>query len=310
MRIFIESISVAVCKFTRFPELFPSVISNFFRILSKVRRGGWPISTQSTFLPYLHPMQLTDTHTHFYADEFNGLREQLMHDALTAGVSRFFLPNIDSSSIAPMLDLEKEFPGHFFPMMGLHPCSVKDNWKEEIKIVEEWLSKRKFSAVGEMGIDLYWDKTHFEEQKQAFIRQVEIANDYKLPIIIHTRESFDVTYDLLCTTKKEAPQGIFHCFTGTEEQAKKAIDMGFYLGIGGVVTFKNSGLDKSLAKISLDHLVLETDAPYLAPVPYRGKRNDPAYILKVAEKLSELKGVSVMEVARVTTENSRKIFGV
>jgi TatD DNase family protein len=209
-----------------------------------------------------------------------------------------------------MLDLEQQFPGHFFPMMGLHPCSVKDDWKDEIKIVEEWLAKRKFVAVGEIGIDLYWDKTHFEEQKQAFRRQVELANQYKLPIVIHTRDSFDVTYELLEETKKESPRGIFHCFTGTLEQAKKAIDMGFYLGIGGVLTFKNSGLDKVLAEIDLEHIVLETDAPYLAPVPYRGKRNDPAFIVKVAERVSEIKGVSVLEVARRSTENSVRVFGV
>ncbi|MBL0103312.1 MAG: TatD family hydrolase [Bacteroidetes bacterium] len=255
-------------------------------------------------------MIITDTHTHFYAEEFNGLREQLFQDAITAGVTRYFLPNIDHRSIQPMLDLEQQFPGHFFPMMGLHPCSVKDDWKDEMRIVEEWLAKRKFVAVGEIGIDLYWDKTHFEEQKMAFRRQVELANQYKLPIVIHTRDSFDVTYELLQETKKESPRGIFHCFTGTLEQAKKAIDLGFYLGIGGVLTFKNSGLDKVLAEIDLEHIVLETDAPYLAPVPYRGKRNDPAFIVKVAERVSEVKGVSVLEVARVSTENSGGVFGV
>jgi TatD DNase family protein len=195
-------------------------------------------------------------------------------------------------------------------MMGLHPCSVKENWKDEMKIVEDWLSKRKFAAVGEMGIDLYWDKTFLEEQKTVFTSQVKLANEYKLPIVIHTRDSFEVAYELLQETKKQEPCGIFHCFTGNLEQAKKVIDMGFYLGIGGVATFKNGGLDKVLPEIDLKHIVLETDAPYLAPVPFRGKRNEPAYLYKVAERVAELKGVTIAQVADVTTENSKKIFNV
>lgn len=254
-------------------------------------------------------MIIADTHIHLYAEEYKEDAEMLMKSANSMGVRKFFMPNIDSTSIEGMLELEKNFPGICIPMMGLHPCSVKENWKNEMKLVEEWLAKRSFVAVGEIGIDLYWDKTFLEEQKSAFRRQVELANQYKLPIVIHTRDSFDVTYDLLQEVKKEEPYGIFHCFTGTIEQAKKAIDMGFYLGIGGVVTFKNGGLDKVIPEIDLTHIVLETDGPYLAPVPYRGKRNEPAYILKVAEKISEIKGVSVEEVARITVQNTVRLFG-
>lgn len=254
--------------------------------------------------------KLTDTHTHLYAKEFENDLPALLQQANALGVERFFMPNIDNHSIAGMLELEKTYPGKCFPMMGLHPCSVKENRKSEMLIVEEWLAKRKFAAVGEMGIDLFWDKTFLEEQKMAFIQQVELANHYKLPIVIHTRDSFDVVIDLLKSTRKEAPAGIFHCFTGNAEQAKQVIDMGFYIGIGGVVTFKNGGLDKTILEIDLKNIVLETDAPYLAPVPYRGKRNEPSYILKVAEKISELKNCSLEEVARVTTENSRKVFGM
>lgn len=254
-------------------------------------------------------MIITDTHTHLYSEEFAGVRDQLIADAITQGVERFFLPNIDSSSIEPMLEVERNYPEKVFLMMGLHPCYVKENWKAELSVVEQWLEKRKFVAIGEIGIDLYWDKTFFEEQKKAFAYQIELANDRKLPIVIHTRNSFDETVEILKSTKKTAPQGIFHCFSGNEEQAQQVIDLGFKLGIGGVVTFKNSGVDKAIANIDLEHIVLETDAPYLAPVPYRGKRNDPAYILKVAEKISDIKGCSLMEVARITTENSIKIFG-
>ena len=250
----------------------------------------------------------TDTHTHLYADEFNADREQLILAAIGAGVTRFFMPNIEAASIEGMLELEQKFPEHCFPMMGLHPCSVKENWESEMKIVEDWLAKRKFAAIGEMGIDLYWDKTFVEEQKEAFRRQVKLANHYKLPIVIHSRESFEMIYELLLETKKEEPYGIFHCFTGTEDQAKRAIDLGFYLGIGGVLTFKNSGLDKVVENIDLRHLVLETDAPYLAPTPNRGKRNLPVYLKLVAEKLAQLHGKTVDEIAVITTDNSRKIF--
>lgn len=254
-------------------------------------------------------MILTDTHIHLYSEEFDADREKLIELAVAHGISRFFLPNIDSSSINVMLDLENRHGEVCFPMMGLHPCSVKENWREEMDIVENWFKKRRFVAVGEMGIDLFWDKTYVEEQKKVFLKQVDLANHYQLPIVIHSRESFDMIYELLHEIPKKEPYGIFHCFTGTEEQAQQAIDMGFYLGIGGVLSFKNSGLDKVVEKISLEHIVLETDAPYLAPAPFRGKRNIPEYLKIVAQKLADLKSVSLEEVARITTENSIKIFG-
>lgn len=253
---------------------------------------------------------ITDTHTHLYSDEFREDLPELLRIAGESGVERFFMPNIDSTSIDSMLTLEKNYPGKCFPMMGLHPCSVKDNWKDEMKLVEEWLGKRKFAAVGEMGIDLYWDKTFIEEQKIVFKKQVELANHHNLPIVIHTRDSFGVACDLLKEVKKEEPCGIFHCFTGNAEQAQRVIDMGFYLGIGGVVTFKNGGLDKILPQLDLKNIVLETDGPYLAPVPFRGKRNEPVYIVKVAEKIAEIKTCSVEEVANVTTANSKLVFGL
>lgn len=254
--------------------------------------------------------KFTDTHTHLYSKEFQEEISGLLNDAFVLGIERFFMPNIDSTSIEGMLALESKFPGKCFSMMGLHPCSVKENWKDEMAIVEKWLSLRKFAAVGEMGIDLYWDKTFIEEQKIVFFRQVELANQYKLPLVIHTRDSFDVAVELLELKRKEKPFGIFHCFTGNADQAKRVIDMGFYLGIGGVVTFKNGGLDKTLSEIDLKNIVLETDAPYLAPVPYRGKRNEPAYILKVAERISEIKNCSLEEVARITTANSMEVFNI
>ena len=192
--------------------------------------------------------------------------------------------------------------------MGLHPCSVKENWKEELQLVENKLSERKYFGVGEIGIDLYWDKTFIKEQEETFKRQIELANHYKLPVSIHSRESFEEIYSMLLKTKKEQPCGAFHCFTGNVEQAKRAIDLGFYLGIGGVVTFKNSGLDNPISEIDLKHLVRETDSPYLAPAPYRGKRNIPSYLKLVAEKMSAIKNCSVDEVAAITTENSKTIF--
>lgn len=253
-------------------------------------------------------MRIFDTHIHLYSEEFKSDLPELLTMAEAAGVERFYMPNIDSTSIESMLELEKKFPGKCFPMMGLHPCSVKANWKEEMLLMEEWLAKKRFSAVGEMGIDLYWDKTFIEEQKIVFRKQVELANHYKLPIVIHTRDSFETAYELLKEIKKESPCGIFHCFTGNAEQAKRVIDLGFFLGIGGVVTFKNGGLDKVLPEIDLKHIVLETDGPYLAPVPFRGKRNEPAYLRMVAEKIAEVKNCSLEEVAEVTTKNAESVF--
>ena len=255
-------------------------------------------------------MIFTDTHTHLYLEDFASDRDLLITEAMTKGVQRFFLPNIDSSSVPALTELSEKYPEQCFPMMGLHPCSVKENWKEEIALVEKLLAERKYVAVGEIGMDLYWDKTFVKEQEIVFRRQIDLANKYKLPVSIHSRESFEELYTILLDKKKEAPCGVFHCFTGSVDQAKRAIDLGFYLGIGGVVTFKNSGLDKVIAEIDLEHLVLETDAPYLAPAPFRGKRNLPEYIIKVAERIAEIKGVPMEVVAKITTENSKKIFGI
>lgn len=253
-------------------------------------------------------MNLIDTHTHLYAKQFDEDRAEMIQRAFENGVQQFYLPNIDSESIDAMLDLEATYPGQCFAMMGLHPCSVKENYEEELTLVKEWLYKRSFCAVGEIGIDLYWDKTFFEQQKKAFFQQIEWAVDLDIPIVIHSRESTDIIIDLLKTVKQDKLRGIFHCFGGSVEQAEQIIDLGFLLGIGGVLTFKKSGLDKTMESISLDHVVLETDAPYLAPTPYRGKRNESAYVRLVAEKLAEVKGMSLEEVAAKTTANALTLF--
>lgn len=250
----------------------------------------------------------TDTHTHLYLEEFDRDRIALINKAISSDIKRFYLPNIDSSSIDAMLNLEKEYPGHCFAMMGLHPCSVKDNVEEELAIVKDWLAKRTFVAIGEIGLDLYWDKTHFTQQQHAFKTQIQWALDYSYPIVIHCREAFDEIYEML-TSFEKLPKAIFHCFSGNVEQANKILALkNFKLGIGGVVTFKNSGLDKVVEQIGLEHLVLETDAPYLAPVPFRGKRNEPSYLLEVARKIAQIKDISVHEVAEVTSANSDFIF--
>ncbi len=234
----------------------------------------------------------------------------MIHRALDQGVRRIFLPNIDSSSIQAMLQLEADFPDHCYAMMGLHPCSVKENYREELKLVEEWLGKRDFCAIGEIGMDLYWDKTHIKEQEEAFRHQIRLACKLQKPFVIHCRDAFDEIFEVLESEELPDIPGIFHCFTGTLEQAERAIGLGFRLGIGGVVTFKNGGLDQVIPHIGLEHIVLETDSPYLAPVPYRGKRNETSYIKLVAERVAELSGRKLEEVAYVTTETSKKIFGV
>ena len=251
---------------------------------------------------------LIDTHTHLYAEEFNLDRKSLIDKAISNGIKEFYLPNIDSTSIDSMLDLEQQMPENCFAMMGLHPCSVNARYKTELALVKEWLDKRKFVAVGEIGIDLYWDKTFFEEQKTAFKQQINWALEYNYPISIHCREAFDPIYEILKSCKR-LPKAIFHCFSGNLEQANQIIALGgFKLGIGGVITFKNAGLDKVVEQIPLEHLVLETDAPYLAPVPFRGKRNEPAYIMEVAKKIAALKDVSMDEIAKITSENAKYIF--
>ena len=250
----------------------------------------------------------TDTHTHLYAQEFNLDRTQLIEKAIKNGVTKFYLPNIDSTSINGMIELTKQFPTNFFAMMGLHPCSVSENVNEELAIVNTWLQTQKFSGIGEIGIDLYWDKTFITQQQQAFETQIKWALQYNYPIVIHCRNAFNEIYEIL-KTFKQLPKAIFHCFSGTIEEAHKIIDLGnFKLGIGGVVTFKNSGLDKVVEQIDLQYLVLETDAPYLAPVPFRGKRNEPIYILEVAKKIAEIKQISISKVAEATTVNAEFIF--
>ena len=250
---------------------------------------------------------LIDTHIHLYAEEFNADREQLIKKALQNGIQRFYLPNIDSSSIEVMHQLENDYPDHCFAMMGLHPCSVKDNVEEELNMVHEWLQKRKYAAIGEIGIDLYWDKTFLKEQVYAFKKQINWALEYDYPIVIHCRDAFDEIFEVL-SSYSILPRGIFHCFSGNNAQAAQVIKLGFKLGIGGVLTFKNSGLDKVVESIDLQHLVLETDAPYLAPVPFRGKRNEPVYLSEIARKLAEIKQVDFDTLAEVTAANATALF--
>ncbi len=253
---------------------------------------------------------ITDTHTHLYSQEFDQDRKEMIQRAIDAGVSRFFIPAIDSTCTESMYELEKNYPDHVFLMMGLHPTYVKDNYLEELQHVEEELAERKFYAVGEIGIDLYWDKTHLLEQQIAFRRQIQLAKQYKLPIVIHCREAFDEIFEVLEEEKSENLFGIFHCFSGTYEQALQAISYNMKLGIGGVVTFKNGKIDQFLNQIELRHIVLETDSPYLAPIPYRGKRNESSYLVKVVDKLSEIYRLAPNEIAAITTENSKAIFGI
>ena len=255
-------------------------------------------------------MVITDTHTHLYSEAFDEDRNDMIHRAMDAGVSRFFIPAIDSTYTESMLQLEKDFPENVFLMMGLHPTHVKDNYMEELHHVEEMLAKRAFYAVGEIGIDLYWDTSTLGIQQKAFKHQIQLAKKYKLPIVIHCRDAFDEIFEVLETEKSEDLFGIFHCFTGTLEQAHQALSYNMKLGIGGVVTFKNGKIDQFLNQIELKHIVLETDAPYLAPIPYRGKRNESGYIINILEKLSQIYNVSLDEIAAITTQNSKDVFNI
>jgi TatD DNase family protein len=253
---------------------------------------------------------ITDTHTHLYSEEFDQDRKEMIQRAIDAGVSRFFIPAIDSSCTDAMYELEKAYPDHVFLMMGLHPTYVKDNYLEELKHVENELAKRKFYAIGEIGVDLYWDKTHLKEQQIAFKKQIQLAKQYKLPIVIHCREAFDEIFEILEEEKSDDLFGIFHCFSGTYEQALQAISYNMKLGIGGVVTFKNGKIDQFLHQIDLKNIVLETDSPYLAPIPFRGKRNESSYLVNVVSKLSQIYNLSENEIAERTTENSKAVFGI
>jgi TatD DNase family protein len=255
-------------------------------------------------------MILTDTHTHLYYEKDPELRAELMQRCLENKVSRLFLPNVDSESIPLVFSLSELYPEHCFPMLGLHPCDVKDNFKEELTFIEQEIAQRKIYAIGEIGIDLHWDKTTLSIQQEAFRIQIAWAKKLDLPIVIHCREAFDEIFEIICELKDEKLRGIFHCFSGTLEQAEKVIDLGFYLGIGGVLTYKNSGLDKVVEQISLDYLVLETDSPYLTPVPFRGKTNESSYLIYVAQKLADIKQISIESLAEITTHNSKLVFGV
>lgn len=255
-------------------------------------------------------MNFIDTHTHLYSNKFTEDRNDVINNAIQSGVIKMFLPNISSEYTISMLELCKKFPENCYPMMGLHPCDVKiESMQKELLHVEEMLKKEKFIAVGEIGLDLYWDKSTLDIQKEAFRFQIELAKKHKLPIAIHVRDSFSEAIEIVEELNDENLSGVFHCFTGNNEQANRVIDLqNFFLGIGGVLTFKNSGLDKIISKIDIKHLLLETDAPYLTPTPYRGKRNESKYIVNIAEKLAEIKGISINEIGEITTKNARNLF--
>lgn len=253
-------------------------------------------------------MQLIDTHCHIYLDAFEEDRALMLARAKQQGVSQFYLPAIDSTTHDAMVQLGDAYPEVCIPMMGLHPCSVKEDYQKELAIVEAWMNRRDFVAIGEIGLDFYWDKTFVHEQHIAFEQQMQWALDRNLPIVIHTRNAMQETINAVQPFAKKGLKGIFHCFSGSYESAQQITKMGFHLGIGGVLTYKNAGLPEALEKIGLEWMVLETDAPYLTPVPFRGKRNEPAYLEHVVKKLAETKGVSVEELATITTVNAQKIF--
>ena len=255
-------------------------------------------------------MNITDTHTHLYSSQFDEDQSDMMQRAFDAGISRFFIPAIDSSYTDSMLKLEKNYPENVFLMMGLHPTSVKENVKEELAHVKEMIDSRDFYAIGEIGIDLYWDKTFLKQQQDAFRTQIQWAKEKNLPIVIHCRDAFDEIFEVLESEKDDKLFGIFHCFTGTIEQAHRAISFNMKLGIGGVVTFKNGKINTFLNEIPIENIVLETDSPYLAPTPFRGKRNESSYIIKVIDKLVSIYDLSYEEIAKITTQNSKDVFGI
>ncbi|HVW95362.1 MAG TPA: TatD family hydrolase [Mucilaginibacter sp.] len=254
-------------------------------------------------------MVLTDTHTHLYYETDAAKRAGLIRRCEENNIKRLFLPNVDAASVPMVFSLQEAYPEMCFPMLGLHPCEVKENWEQELARIQSFQQQQKIYAIGEIGIDLYWDKSTLPIQILAFRKQISWAKSLKLPIVIHCREAFDEVFEVLEQERSEDLRGIFHCFTGNMEQARRAIGLNFYLGIGGVVTYKNSGLDKVVAGLSLDDIVLETDSPYLTPVPHRGKRNESSYLIYVAEKVAELHQTDVDIVAKITTANSKKVFG-
>lgn len=253
---------------------------------------------------------LVDTHSHIYTEDFSEDIGDVIQRAYENEVRKIVLPNIASSSVKRMLDLVEQYPQICFPLMGLHPTSVTEDYEEELQLVEFWLQKETFYGIGEVGIDLYWDKTFIAEQTDAFRRQVRLAQKYDLPLVIHFRESFDEVMAVLHQENKPGTRGVFHSFSGTVEQAQQVIDLGFLIGVNGVVTFKNSGMDQVIQKVDPSHLLLETDSPYLTPVPFRGKRNESSYLIYIARKIAELRGMSVQDLARISTQNAEKLFKI
>ena len=253
-------------------------------------------------------MKWIDTHAHVYSEELRPDMEGIVHRALKEGIDKIYMPAIDSSCMDAMFDLETKYPQLCIAMMGLHPCYVKANYQAELKIVEAWLAQRKFCAIGEIGLDFYWDKTFVAQQQEAFKLQMQWALDYDLPICIHTRNAMGETIEAVKPYAQKGLRGIFHCFSGSKESAQQIIEMGFYLGLGGVLTYKNAGVAEAIKDIPMEWLVLETDAPYLSPVPYRGKPNEPAYIIEVAKKLADIKNRPLHEIAEITSRNAAHIF--
>ena len=253
---------------------------------------------------------IIDTHSHIYLPEFRDDLDQMLRRAENESIKLILMPAIDNETHLSMLEIEAQYPEKCLSMMGLHPCSVKEGYKQELKIVEEYFEKRRFVAVGETGLDFYWDRTFTKEQYESFQTQIELAKQYDIPVVIHSRNSIDECIKVIRENQQGNLKGVFHCFSGNEKQAKEIIDLGFYLGIGGVVTFKNSGLDKVMADIDMKNVVLETDAPYLAPVPFRGKRNECSYLKYVVEKLAEIKNVAKEEIANITTKNAKELFNI
>ncbi len=255
-------------------------------------------------------MILIDTHTHLYTEEFDTDRNAVMQRALDNGIEKFLLPNIDLNSIEPMQQLCNQYPNNCFPMMGLHPTSIDANYKSTLASIKKHLHSNKYIAIGEIGIDLYWDKTYADEQKTALLEQFQWAIDYNLPVVIHSRDSFNEIIEVIKEFNNPKLHGVFHCFTGTEKIANQIINLGFLLGIGGVLTFKNSGLANQIKNIDIKNIILETDSPYLTPTPYRGKRNESSYVKLVAEKLAQVKNINLNEVANITTENAKQLFNI
>ena len=254
-------------------------------------------------------LKLIDTHAHIYSDEYKDDNQLVINMATEAGVRKIFMPNIDLESIDPMLEMERKYPDICHAMMGLHPCYIKEGSPDTLKIIEDWLSNRKFCAIGEAGLDYHWDKSNMDEQKKAFEQQIIWAKELRLPLVIHSRKSMDDCIALIRKHQNGNLRGVFHCFSGSLEEAKKIEDLGFYMGIGGVITYKNAGLKEVVKHIPNELLLLETDAPYLPPVPYRGKRNEPAYLTYIVEALADAKELSKEEIAQQTTENALKLFG-